>query len=105
MALPACFSLSPSLMWASTPHARATSAQLSFRTRPGQAARQLSLVRLKIRLVQHFGDHETQDSITEEFEPLVGFAMFSRGGADMGKGRRDQLAIGENMADALLEQL
>ena len=64
----------------------------------GEPAREFSLVGLGKGLIQHFGNGKTQDAITEELEPLVGFALASRRRADMGEGRRDQLAIGENDA-------
>ena len=70
----------------------------------GETARKLALIRLGKGLVQHFGNGKTEDAIAEEFEPLVGLALASGRRADMGEGRRDQLAIRENMPDALLER-
>ena len=70
----------------------------------GEAARKLSLVRRGKRLVQHFGNGETQHTIAKKFEPLVGFPLASRHRAHMCECRRDQFAIGENMPDALLDR-
>ena len=55
----------------------------------GEAARKLSLVRRWERLVQHFGNGETQHTIAEKFEPLVGFPLASRHRAHMCECRRD----------------
>ena len=94
LAAPACFSLSPNRMWVSTPQVERDLGAALLPDEAGEAAREFSLVGLGKGFIEHFGNGETQDAIAKKFEPLVGFALASRRRADMGEGRRDQLAIG-----------
>ena len=70
-----------------------------------EASREFSLACLGKCFVQHRGNGETQDTIAEKFEPLIGFALAPGRRANMGQRRRDQVAIGEKMPDPRLERI
>ena len=72
----------------------------------GEPLRQFALVGVRKGAIQHVGDDQPEHVVAEKFEPLIAVGALARGfqRRDMRERGRQQLWIGELVADARLER-
>ena len=100
---PACDSELPSLSAGPRSIARATSAQVSLRTRSASRRDSSPSFALRKSAVQHVGDDEAEHVIAEKFQPLIaGRAIAARQRGNVRERAFEQVLVGKFIADPAL---